>query len=204
MNISKLFILRPVMTTLTMASILIFGVIAYKKLPVSELPNVDYPTIEVTVLNPGASPNTMSNTCATPLEREFMTIDGLNSITSNSITGKTTIILQFILDKSMDSASLDVTAAINRAEPNLPKNLPNNPTYQKVNPSQTPILYLAITSDTMPQNKLHDFASSFIGQRLSMIEGVSQVITYGAPYAARIQIDPEKLSSMNIGINEVV
>ena len=139
MNISEIFIKRPVMTILVMLSILAFGVIAYKSLPVSDLPNVDYPTIQVQVSYPGASPDTMANNCATPLEREFMTIDGLDTITSNSVTGKTTLVLQFKLNKSLDTASLDVEAAINRAEPHLPKDLPYNPTYRKVNPAATPI-----------------------------------------------------------------
>lgn len=203
MNFSKIFILRPVMTILVMISIVVFGIIAYNTLPVSDLPNVDYPTIQVEVDNPGSNPETMASTCATPLEREFMTIDGINSITSNSVTGKTTLICQFSLSKDIDSASIDVTAAINRAEPNLPKNLPYNPTYKKVNPSQTPILYLALTSDTMGQNKLYTYGDTYIGQRISMIEGVSQVETYGAPYAARIQVDPEKIANMGIGIDEI-
>lgn len=203
MNISEPFIRRPVMTILVMVSILMFGITAFKNLPISDLPNVDYPTIQVTVSFPGASPDTMANTCATPLEKEFMTIDGLNTITSNSITGQSTIILQFILDKSLDSASIDVQSAINRALPNLPPNLPYNPTYQKLNPAATPVLYLALSSDTMTQGDLYDYAYIFIAQRLSMIEGVSKIISHGSPYAARIQVDPEKLSAMKIGVNEV-
>ncbi len=203
MNISEPFIKRPVMTILVMVSILVFGLIAYKNLPVSDLPNVDYPTIEVTVDYPGSNPQTMSATCATPLEREFMTIDGVQSITSQSDTGNTTLILQFVLNKSMDTASLDVEAAINRAQPNLPNDLPYNPTYRKVNPSETPILYYAITSPSMPLNKLYDYGNTYIGQRLSMIEGVSQIQTYGAPYAARIQVNPEELAAMQMGLDEV-
>ncbi len=203
MSLSEPFIRRPVMTTLVMATILFFGIISYENLPVSDLPNVDYPTIQVTVSNPGSNPETMACTCATPLEREFMTIEGLDTITSQSITGSTTIILQFVLNRSMDAAGEDVQAAINRAQPNLPQDLPYNPTYRKVNPAATPILYIAITSESMDLAELYDYGNTFIGQRLAMIEGVSQVITYGEPYAARIQINPAQLAGMDIGINEV-
>ncbi len=203
MNISEPFIRRPVMTTLVMLSILFFGYVSYKSLPVNELPNVDYPTIQVTVINPGSNPQTMAATCATPLEREFMTIDGLNTITSTSTLGQTQLILQFNLEKSMDTAALDVDAAINRASPNLPKTLPYNPTYNKVNPAATPILYFALFSPSISLGKLYDYANTNIGQRLSMIEGVSQVLTYGAPYAARIQVNPDILTGMNLDLEEV-
>lgn len=191
------------MTILVMLTILVIGSLAYKKLPVSDLPNVDYPTIQVQVSYPGANPETMASTCAVPLEREFMTINGLVSLTSNSALGSTQLILQFNLDKSIDSAALDVQAAINRAQPYLPGDLPYNPTYQKVNPSATPIMYLVVASDTMTQAELYDYGNTYIGQRLNMVEGVSEVDTYGSPYAARIQVDPEKLAAMNIGIDEV-
>ncbi len=204
MNISEPFIRRPVMTSLVMISIMVFGILAFKALPVSDLPNVDFPTIQVQVSNPGSNPTTMANTCATPLEREFMTIDGISSITSNSVTGSTNIVIQFTLDKSMDTASVDVQAAINRAEPNLPNDLPYNPTYRKVNPSTTPILYYSITSPTMTLSELYDYGNTYLGQRISMIDGVSQVITYGAPFAARIQIDPSQAAAMNLGMGEIV
>jgi len=203
MNLSEPFIKRPVMTTLVMIGLLFFGIFSYYSLPVSDLPNVDFPTIEVNVSYPGANPETMGNTVATPLEREFMTIEGLNLIVSSSQTGSTVIILQFDLEKSMDSASVDVEAAISRSLPNLPQDLPYNPTYKKVNPAQAPIFYMAITSENMTEAELYDYGNTFIGQRLSMIEGISQVITYGSPFAARIQVDPEKLAAKNIGINEV-
>jgi len=203
MNLSEPFIRRPVMTVLVMASIVFFGILAYRALPVNDLPNVDFPVISVTTSNPGASPETMANTVATPLEKEFMSISGLTAMTSNSVTGTTTNILQFTLDKSLDSAALDVEAAINRAQPNLPSDLPYNPTYKKVNPADTPIVYYAVTSPSIKVAKLHDYASTLIGQRLSMIEGVSQVLTFGSPYAARIQVNPEKLAALNIGIDEV-
>lgn len=203
MNLSEPFIRKPIMTFLIMVAIFAFGFLAYENLPVSDLPNVDFPTLEVTASNPGSNPETMASTIATPLEREFMTIDGLQAITSNSRTGKTSFVLQFSLDKSMDSAAQDVQAAINRAEPLLPKNLPYNPTYRKVNPSATPILYFAITSPTMTLAELYDYGNTYIGQRLSMVEGVSQVETYGAPFAVRIQVDPEKVSAINMGIDEI-
>lgn len=203
MNLSEHFIRKPVMTLLVMLSILIFGIISYKNLPVNDLPRVDFPVITVSTSNPGASPQTMASTVATPLERQFMAIDGIESMTSNSITGKTTHILQFSLNKSLDSAALDVESAINRAQPNLPANLPFNPMYSKANPADTPIIYYALTSPSLDLAQLHDFGSTVIGQRLSMIEGVSEVTTFGSPYAARIQVNPEKLAALQIGIDEV-
>ena len=203
MNLSEPFIRRPVMTTLVMICILVFGIISYKKLPVNNMPNVDYPTISVSVGYPGANPETMANTCATPLEKEFMTIEGLDSIASTSNTGSTNLVLQFNLEKNIDDASIDVQAAINRATPNLPQDLPYNPIYRKVNPAATPILYFALTSPSMDLADLYDYGNKFIGQRLSMIEGVSQVQTFGAAYAARIQIDPEKLAAMQVGLDEI-
>ncbi|MBN1915284.1 MAG: efflux RND transporter permease subunit [Parachlamydiales bacterium] len=203
MNLSEPFIRRPVMTTLVMISLFIFGLIAYRNLPISNLPNVDYPTITVSTEYPGAKPEIMANNVTVPLEREFMTIDGLQVITSTSSTGASSIILQFVLNKSIEEASVDVQAAINRAQPNLPKDLPYNPTYQTINPSATPILYYALTSDTLSSSKLYDYGNTYIGQRLSMIEGVSQVLTYGAPYAARIQIDPEKIAGIGLGVDEI-
>jgi len=203
MNLSEPFIRRPVMTLLVMISILFFGIMAYKKMPVSDLPNVDLPTIQVSVSYPGASPETMANAVATPLEQQFMTIDGIQTVFSTSNTGSTTIILQFVLEKDIDAASTDVQAAISRAQPNLPSNLPNNPTYQKVNPTATPILYYAITSENMTLSELYDYGNTFVGERLSMIEGVAQVLTYGSPYAVRVQIDPEKLAAKDIGLDQV-
>lgn len=203
MNLSEPFIKKPVMTLLIMVSLLFFGIIAYQFLPVSDLPNVDYPTIQVITPNPGSSPETMANTVGTPLEKEFMTIDGLETITSQSRTGQNSIVLQFVLSKNIDAAAQDVQAAINRAEPNLPNDLPNNPTYKKVNPSATPILYLAITSPALSLGDLYEIGNTFIGQRLSMIKGVSQVLTYGEPFAVRIQMDPEQLAAKNIGFDQI-
>ncbi len=203
MNLSEPFIRRPVMTLLVMASILVFGILAYKALPVSDLPNVDMPTIVVDVSYPGASPDTMANSVATPLEQQFMTIEGLKTLFSTSNTGSSTIVLQFDLNRDIDSASTDVQAAISRAQPYLPSDLPNNPTYQKVNPAATPILYYILYSDNMTEGTLYDYGNTYIGKRLSMIEGVAQVLTYGSPFAVRVQVDPGKLAAKNIGIDQV-
>jgi HAE1 family hydrophobic/amphiphilic exporter-1 len=203
MNLSEPFIRRPVMTILCMAAVLFFGAAAYKKLPVSDLPAVDFPTIQVKVSYPGANPETMASAVATPLEQQFMTLEGLQSIFSSSNNGSTTIVLQFSLDRDIDAASTEVQAAISTAQPNLPSDLPNNPTYRKVNPAATPILYLAFVADTMTLSDLYEYASTFIGQRLSMVNGVSQVITYGSPYAVRVQVDPEKLAARQIGLDQV-
>lgn len=204
MNISEPFIKRPVMTTLVMISILFLGVFSYRALPVNNLPNVDLPIIIVEVSYPGANPTTMANTVATPLEKEFASIDGLDTMLSNNISGKTLVILRFTLDKDLDAAALDVESAITRAQPNLPDDLPFNPTYKKLNPAQSPILYIALTNPGMTTYELYDYANSFIGQRLGMIDGISQVTTYGSPYAVRVQVDPEELAAKEIGIDEVV
>ena len=201
--ISQLFIKRPVMTTLVMVAILFFGIIAYKKIPVSDLPNVNYPAITVTVQYPGANPGTVANNVVSPLERQFLTIEGVESIASTSSTGSATIVLQFVLDKSLDSAALDVQNAINSAGPDLPQNLPYAPTYDKTNPSQTPILYFAVASDTMPLHELYSYAHTYIGERLSTISGVAQVVVYGSPFAVRVQVNPQKLAAKQIGIDEV-
>ena len=203
MNISEPFIRRPVMTILVMLFLLFLGVAAYQKMPVSDLPNVDMPTIEVTVSYPGASPDTMANAVTTPLEQQFMTIGGIQSIFSTSSTGSTDIVLQFNLDRNIDDASTDVQAAIARAQPNLPSNLPNQPTYEKVNPAATPILYYVIRSPNMTLADLYDYGNTFIGERISMVEGVAQVITYGSPYAVRVQIDPEMCAAKNLGLEQV-
>ncbi|HSX13383.1 MAG TPA: efflux RND transporter permease subunit [Chlamydiales bacterium] len=203
MNLSEPFIRRPIMTILVMGAIMAFGIIAFRALPVSDLPSVDMPTIEVSVSYPGANPETMANSVATPLEQQFMTIQGIQSVISSSNTGSSTIVLTFDLSRNIDSAATDVQAMISVASPQLPSNLPNQPTYRKVNPAATPILYFALINPNMTLSELYDYGSTFIGNRLSMIEGVSQVITYGTPYAARIQVDPEKLAAKNIGIDEV-
>ncbi|MBA2368102.1 MAG: efflux RND transporter permease subunit [Candidatus Protochlamydia sp.] len=203
MNLSEPFIRRPIMTVLVMAAVLLLGIMAFNRLPVSNLPNVDYPTINVTVSYPGASPETMANTVATPLEKEFMTIPGISEVTSSNTLGNSSIVLQFGISKSMDSAAQDVEAAISRAKTKLPPDLPNDPTYKKVNPSDTPIIYIALTSATMARSELYTYANTYIGQRLSMLQGVAQVITYGSPYAVRIQVNPYTLANLGITLEEV-
>src|SRR5207253_5710469 len=204
MNIAESFIRRPVMTTLVMLAILLFGVMAYRSLPVSDLPNVDFPTIQVSASLPGASPETMAASVATPLERQFSTIAGLDSMTSASALGSTNITLQFTLSRNLDAAAQDVQAAIAAAARQLPPNLPTPPSYQKVNPADQPILYLALTSPTLPLSDLDEYGSTLLAQRISTISGVAQVLVYGSQkYAVRLQVDPKALASRNIGIDEV-
>lgn len=203
MNFSEPFIRRPVMTTLVMISILFFGIMAYNALPVSDLPDVEYPTIQVSTNYPGASPQTMADTVTSPLERQFAAVDGIQTIASSSSNGSSTIVLQFDLNRDIDSAATDVQAAINQASPYLPSDLPNYPTYKKTNPSQTPVLFFSISSDLIPLGELYDYAYSLIGRRLGMVEGVSDINVYGAPFAIRVQVDPDYLSSHQIGIDEV-
>lgn len=195
MNLSAPFIRRPIMTTLVIFSILLAGIFSYFKLSVSNMPDVEYPNISVTVGFPGANPETMANNVATPLEKEFLTIEGLQTATSSNTLGNTNIILQFALSKNIDSAAVDVQAAITRANPNLPTNLPSAPTYKKVNPSLVPIIILTLASNTEPLYKMYDYANTFIGQQLSLITGVAEVLTYGSPYAVRVQVDPGKLAT---------
>jgi HAE1 family hydrophobic/amphiphilic exporter-1 len=202
MNPSRIFIVRPIMTILVMAAILFFGVLSYKALPVSDLPSVQYPTIQVTASYPGANPTIMANNVTSPLEKQFTTVQGIESISSTSTTGSTTIVIQFNLDRNIDGAAADVQAAINAASQQLPQDLPYAPTYQKVNPADTPILYLALTSSTMTLADLYTYSDNIIGVPLSLIEGVSQVVTYGQPFAVRLQVDPQRLAAKNIGIDQ--
>ena len=204
MNITGLFIRRPVMTTLVMLGIVLFGIAGYRLLPVSDLPNVDFPTIQVTAILPGANPDTMAASVATPLERQFSTIAGLDNMNSSSALGMTSITLQFSLDRSLDGAALAVQAAITAAQKNLPPNLPSPPTFQKVNPADQPVLYLSINSLTLPLSDVDEYAETLMSQRISMISGVAQVMVFGAQkYAVRVQLDPDALASRGIGINEV-
>ncbi|RPI61796.1 MAG: acriflavine resistance protein B, partial [Planctomycetaceae bacterium] len=175
MNISALFIRRPIMTTLSMLSILLLGIIAYQMLPVSDLPNVDFPTIQVSASLPGASPDTMAAAVATPLEKEFSNISGIDSMTSSSSIGGTQITIQFALNRDIDAAAQDVQAAIARAGRKLPSNMPNPPTYRKVNPADQPILYIALTSPTQPMYVLDEFGQTTMAQRISTVSGVAQV-----------------------------
>ncbi len=201
----RIFIERPVMTTLVMAAILIFGWISYQKLPVSDLPNVDFPTIVVTASLPGASPETMASSVATPLEKQFTTISGLDSMTSTSAQGVSQITLQFSLKRDIDAAAQDVQSAIAAVQRQLPKDMPSPPSYQKVNPADQPILFIALTSESLPLSTLNEYGETMLAQRISTINGVAQVQVYGAQkYAVRIQLDPRELVTRGIGIDQVV
>ncbi|MBU4055432.1 MAG: efflux RND transporter permease subunit, partial [Proteobacteria bacterium] len=203
-GLSDLFIFRPVMTTLVMLAILIFGVSSYRNLPVSDLPNVDFPTISVSASLPGASPETMASAVANPLEKQFSTIAGIDSMTSTSAIGSTSITLQFNLERDIDAAAQDVQAAISAAMGHLPGDMPTPPGFRKVNPADQPILFVALTSPTLPLSELDEFGQTFISQRVSMVKGVAQVLIYGSQkYAVRIQVDPRKLAAKGIGIDQV-
>jgi HAE1 family hydrophobic/amphiphilic exporter-1 len=204
MNTSGPFLRRPVMTTLVMVSLLLFGIMAYRQLAVSDLPNVDFPTILVNASLPGASPETMATAVATPLERQFSTIAGVDSMTSTSSLGSTQITLQFTLNRSIDAAAQDVQAAISVAQGQLPPDMPTPPSYRKVNPADQPILYLALTSATLPLYTLDEYGETMMAQRISMVSGVAQVLVYGSQkYAVRAQVDPRALATREIGIDEV-
>lgn len=204
MKIAELFIRRPVMTTLIMAGILIFGMITYRLLPVSNLPNVDFPTIQVSAVLPGASPETMAASVATPLEKQFSTIAGLDSMNSTSALGNTSITLQFDLNRELDSAAQDVQSAIAKAARQLPPDMPTPPSYQKVNPADQPILYLTLTSETLPLSMVDEYAQNLMAQRLSMVNGVAQVQVLGSQkYAVRIQLNPLAMATRGIGIDDV-
>jgi HAE1 family hydrophobic/amphiphilic exporter-1 len=192
------------MTTLIMAGILIFGIMSYRLLPVSDLPNVDFPTLQVNAGLPGASPETMASSVATPLERQFSTIAGVDSMTSSSVQGATNITLQFALNRDLDAAAQDVQAAIASALRQLPSDMPTPPSYRKVNPADQPILYLSITSPTLPPYTLNEYGETIVAQRISTVSGVAQVLVYGSQkYAVRIQLDPDVLAARGIGIDEV-
>jgi HAE1 family hydrophobic/amphiphilic exporter-1 len=201
---SELFIQRPITTTLIMAGIVLFGFIGYRALPVSDLPNVDYPTIQVTAELPGASPETMASSVATPLERQFSTIAGLNTVSSTSTLGNTQVTLQFDLSRNIDAAAQDVQTAIAQSSRQLPTGMPNQPTLKKVNPADQPIVYLMVSSLTLPLSKVNEYADTTLAQRLSTISGVAQVLVTGEQkYAVRVQVDPSALASRGIGIDDV-
>jgi hydrophobic/amphiphilic exporter-1 (mainly G- bacteria), HAE1 family len=203
-NVCELFVRRPVMTVLVMIGILIFGLAAYRKLPVSTLPNVDFPTIQVTADLPGASPETMASSVATPLEKEFSTIAGIDEMTSVSGQGVTRITIQFSLDRDIDAAAQDVQSAIASAVRRLPATMPSPPTARKSNPGDSPIYYLALTSETLPLSTVNEYAETYLAQRISTIDGVAQVNVFGQQkYAVRVQLDPNALAARSVGINEV-
>ncbi|MFH1395664.1 MAG: efflux RND transporter permease subunit [Candidatus Omnitrophota bacterium] len=203
MLFSEVFIRKPIMTTLIMMAALIFGAGAYFSLPVSDLPVVDYPVITINVSYPGASPQMVASTVANPLENECMQIQGLQTILSDNTEGQCTITLTFDLSISVDLAAPDVQAAISRAAGNLPDDLPEPPTYDKDNPSDKPIMHLTVTSDTLTPGQLYDYGNTTIGQRINMVKGVSKVDVWGAKSAVRVQVDPDRLASYQIGINEI-
>jgi hydrophobic/amphiphilic exporter-1 (mainly G- bacteria), HAE1 family len=204
MNFCELWIRRPVMTVLVMAGILIFGLAAYRQLPVSTLPNVDFPTIQVSADLPGASPETMASSVATVLEKQFSTIAGIEEMTSVSGQGVSRITIQFTLDRDIDAAAQDVNSAIASAVRQLPATMPAPPSFRKVNPGDSPIYYLALTSDALPLSTVNEYAETYLAQRISTINGVAQVNVFGQQkYAVRVQLDPNALAARGVGINEV-
>jgi HAE1 family hydrophobic/amphiphilic exporter-1 len=203
-NLSQLFIQRPIMTVLVCFAIVLFGAVAFRTLPVAALPSVDYPTIQVNAFLPGASPETMASTVATPLEREFSTIAGISQMSSVNSQGSTQITVQFTLSRNIDAAAQDVQAHIASAGGHLPPSMPRPPSHQKVNPAEYPVLYLSLNSDSLPLYTVTDYADIMLAQRISMVSGVSRVQVYGEQkYAVRAQVDPDKLVAHNIGIDEV-
>ncbi len=205
MNFSKLFIERPVMTTLLMFGVIMFGVFAYFNLPVNQLPSVDFPTILVSAQLPGASADTMAATVATPLERQFSNIAGLESMNSESALGTTQISLQFDVNRSVDGAAEDVQAAISAARALLPTSMPTPPVFHKVNPADMPILFISVNSPTLPLYQVDEYAETWIAQRISMVTGVAQVSVFGSQiYAVRVQLDPRKLSACGLSLMQVM
>ncbi len=204
MNLSEPFIRKPVMTAVLTISVIVFGVLSYTRLPVNDLPVVDYPVISVQANYPGASPDTVANNIATPLERQFMQINGLELVTSQSTQGHVSITLQFALDKSIDAAATDVQTAISQATGSLPTDLPSPPTYSKTTPNDQPILYIALTSDSVTAGRLYDYGSTQVGQRISILPGVSSVNVFGTKSAVRIKVDPSKMWARGISIDDLV
>src|ERR1700690_881459 len=201
MNLSEPFIRKPVMTAVLTILVIVFGVLSFLRLPVNDLPVVDYPVISVQANYPGASPDTVANNIATPLEREFMQINGLELVTSQSTQGHVSITLQFALSKSIDAAATDVQTAISQATGSLPVDLPSPPTFSKSNPNDQPILYIAMTSDSVTPGRLYDYASTQVGQRISILPGVSRVVVYGTKSAVRIKADPSAMWARDISVD---
>ena len=204
MNFSTLFVKRPVATTLIQLAIVIFGIAAYRALPVSDLPPIDFPTIQVNANLPGANPDTLAAAVATPLEKQFSTIPGVTQITSTSAQGSTSITLQFDLERNIDAAAQDVQTAISRSLRQLPSNMPAPPSYNKVNPADQPVFFLALSSQTLPLSQVNEYAESILAQRISMVSGVAQVSVFGAQrYAVRVDLDPLQLAARGIGVDQV-
>jgi hydrophobic/amphiphilic exporter-1 (mainly G- bacteria), HAE1 family len=202
-SLSEPFVRRPVMTAVLTVSVILFGVLSYLQLPVNDLPAVDYPVIQVQVNYPGASPETVANNIATPLERQFMQISGLELITSKSTQGNTSMTLQFNLDKNIDAAATDVQTAISQATGSLPIDLPSPPTFSKTNPNDQPIMYIALTSDSVTPGQLYDYASTQVGQRMSIVSGVSRVDVFGTKSAIRIKADPAAMWARGISVDDL-
>src|SRR5262245_32954837 len=204
MSISSPFIERPVATVLLTAAIALAGAVAYGVLPVSPLPQIDFPTISVQASLPGGSPETMASSVATPLERQFSRIAGVTEITSTSSLGSTSITLQFDLNRNIDAAARDVQAAINAARSYLPANLPNNPTYRKINTDDATIMIVALTSDGYEQGRRYDIASTIVQQKLSQVEGVGQVVVGGSSLpAVRVDVNPTRLNANGLSLEDV-
>src|SRR5581483_4039460 len=203
LNLSEPFIRRPVMTAVLTVAVMLFGALSYRQLPVNDLPAVDYPVIQVQADYPGASPETVANNIATPLERQFMQINGLELVTSKSTQGHVTLTLQFALDKSIDAAATDVQTAISKATGSLPVDLPSPPSFSKTNPNDQPIMYIALTSDSVTSGQLYDYANTQVGQRLSILPGVSRVAVFGAKSAVRIKADPGAMWARGISIDDL-
>lgn len=203
MNISKPFINRPVCTSLLMLSLVIFGMVSYKSLGVAAIPQIQFPTIEVSVSYPGASPQEMAERIATPLERNFMTMQGINFVASNNSYGSTTIILNFHQNVNINIAAQETQDAIQKANAQLPRDLPNNPTYTKVNPSDTPVLYIVVPSPAISKSTLYEWGQSYLSQQIQTVEGIGNMQVYGSPYAVRVYVDPQKIASRNISMKEV-
>ena len=204
MSISEPFVRRPIATSLLMGGIFLLGMVVFPLLPVAPLPQVDFPTIQVSASLPGASPETMASSVAQPLESQFAAISGLSQMTSTNVLGSTQITLQFDLDRNIDAAAQDVESAINASSGQLPKNLPNAPNLRKVNPADSPILFFAVHSDVLPITTVDDYAENILAQQISQVPGVAQVVVGGQQKpAVRVQIDPVKLAAVGLQLEDV-
>ena len=204
MGLSEICIRRPVMTTLITASFIVFGAFAYKLLSVSALPRVDFPTIEITASLPGANPETMAASIASPIERQLSTISGISSMSSSSSLGTTRITIQFDLTRNIDAAALDVQTALTIAQRRLPVEMTTPPSFRKVNPSDFPVLFISARSGTLPLSTVHDYADTVLAQAISQLPGVAQVVVYGAQkFAVRVQVDPEAVAARGLSLDDV-
>src|SRR6478752_4663333 len=204
MNLSETCIRRPVLTTLMTASLIVFGAFAYRLLPVAALPAVDFPTIQITATLPGASPETMAASVASPIERQLSTISGISSMTSSSSLGTTQITIQFDLGRNIDGASLDVQTALATAQRRLPVEMTTPPFFRKVNPGDFPVLYISLNSPTLPLSTVDEYGETLLAQQISQIPGVAQVLVYGSQkFAVRVQVDPVAAAARNISLEDI-